>query len=116
MNRDEQTPPKLAQWLLARLVRGENAFAVLGDHAEEFGLWVQERGRGEARRWYWQQIKHAATPDGWRRLHGSIDMMKNDLKTSLRALRRTPLFTLVNLSGLAVGTGGLHPHGPVCAL
>ena len=103
MKGETHTPPWLAQWLLGRVVRGEDAFAVLGDHAEEFGLLAHKQGRTMARRWYWQQLRHAAIPNGWRRLDWSIGMLKNDLKTSFRALRRNPLFTLINLTGLAVG-------------
>ena len=93
----------MAQWILAQVSRGEDGFAVVGDTAEEYGEMYCCAGRAAARRWYWKQVRASAWPMGKALQFWRINMLKNDLKLSLRALKRNRLFSLINLSGLTVG-------------
>ena len=49
-------PPRLAEWLLRRLVRGSLAAeAIVGDLAEEHHAEARSRGRTGAALWYWRE-------------------------------------------------------------
>jgi putative ABC transport system permease protein len=49
-------PPRAAEWLLARLVRGSpGAEAIVGDLAEEHHFETRSRGRAGAALWYWRE-------------------------------------------------------------
>jgi predicted permease len=49
-------PPRLARWLLRRVLDGAARSAILGDLDEEFARFVvPQRGVAAARRWYWRQ-------------------------------------------------------------
>src|SRR5689334_10898387 len=49
-------PPRLAEWLLARLVRGSlGAEAIVGDLAEEHHFEARSRSRAGAALWYWRE-------------------------------------------------------------
>jgi len=101
--RERFCPPRLAQWILAQVSRSNNGFAVVGDTAEEYSEMHRRHGRAAARRWYWQQVRASACPMEMTLQFWRMTMLKNDLKISFRALKRNRLFTLINLSGLAVG-------------
>lgn len=49
----KRTPPSLAVWCLARLVRGERGEALIGDLLERFAA-------GETRIWFWRQTLSAS--------------------------------------------------------
>ena len=49
-------PPRLARWLLRRLLAGPVRSAIVGDLDEEFSCVIVPRhGARAARRWYWRQ-------------------------------------------------------------
>jgi len=49
-------PPRLAEWLLARLVRGSlGGEAIVGDLAEEHHFEARSRGHAGAAVWYWRE-------------------------------------------------------------
>src|SRR5215204_4586743 len=52
-------PPFLAAWLVARAVSDRRREELLGDLEELFQIQCYERGRREARRWYWRQAINA---------------------------------------------------------
>jgi len=57
MTRDHAGPPRLARWLLRRVLDGAARSAILGDLDEEFTRFVVPRlGARAARRWYWRRI------------------------------------------------------------
>ena len=101
--RERFHPPRLAQWILAQVSRSNDGFAVVGDTAEEYGEMHRRHGRAAARQWYWQQVRASACPMGMTLQFWRMTMLNNDIKISIRALKRSRLFTLINLSGLAVG-------------
>ena len=90
--------PRIAEWLLRRLVPGREGEIIAGDLGEEFAA------RGGGRLWYWVEVlscvsvrispHRLAAPD-----------LRRDLHYAMRVLRRNPGYTLTAMLCLALGIG-----------
>ena len=56
------SPPRLARFVLQRLLHPEDRDCALSDLDEEFEARAERSGRREARRWYWEQVRSSAWP------------------------------------------------------
>jgi putative ABC transport system permease protein len=106
------TPPRLAEWLVSRVVSHDRRDFVLGDLEEEFTARAAVDPR-DARRWYWRQAircmggSPAVTiPDASpRRSTPFMRTLLPDLRFSLRVFRRAPSFAAAVVAVLALGIG-----------
>jgi predicted permease len=91
-------PPKLAEWLLRRLVGGRDADAVAGDLRETFAA------RGAGRLWYWGQVLScfAVRFSLYRR---ALPGIGTDFSRALRRMRRNPGYALTAMLCLALALG-----------
>ena len=103
-------PPRLARTLLRRLCAPQWLEEIEGDLEEQFAAQVKEKSLSRAHLTYWrdvlllsarpyvrsQQTRH------YQQARGPF-MLKNYLKITLRQRRRQPLYTAINVLGLAVG-------------
>ncbi|MFC1724556.1 ABC transporter permease [candidate division KSB1 bacterium] len=95
--------PLIAKWIISRLSIYENNFA-LTDIIEEEYLEIQiNKGKTKARIWYWIQVMNAFIQYGPSCLYRSKIMFKNYLIIALRIFKRNPGYSLINITGLAVG-------------
>jgi hypothetical protein len=58
-------PPRLATWILARLVPNTDRDAVIGDLLEEHALRFRSESVPNASWWYWSQVSRSAQPLVW---------------------------------------------------
>lgn len=107
-------PPRLAERLLARVLRGDPAGpAILGDLREDFVRLAGTRGRTAAGLWYWSEALGLAAG---RLAHGlarsarsastrSLGAFLEDAAHAGRMLRRSPGFSLFTAAVIGVGVG-----------
>ena len=115
-------PPRLAEWLLSRLVGADDSDAILGDMEEAYqGL---DCSRLQADLWYWAQTlnfaafftaqnvrlgagRGGAAHRGGRNPNsrGMMDAWMGEVKLGIRSLSRRPGFALLVVLTLALGIG-----------
>jgi predicted permease len=84
------------------LSRSEH-ITLVGDFEEIFDDIVRRHGRLRAAFWYWGQLFKSAPAYLFDTLFWSLHMFKNYLKAAWRNIRRNPGYSLINLTGLAIG-------------
>ena len=106
-------PPRLARWILLRLLPGHARESVIGDLDEEFYCHRQPAGRMGAWAWYWRQSA-ATLIDVSRQSRmrtpraggvGIMDLLVRDFRSGVRLLRSQPGFSAMAVLTLAVGIG-----------
>jgi putative ABC transport system permease protein len=96
-------PPRLARLLFDLVARSEDKRTVAGDMDEWFADIARLEGWRRARRWYWGQVV-AALPEFLRlSFYWRTVMLKNDLISAGRDLRRQKMFSFIKIGGLAAG-------------
>ena len=102
-------PPRLAEWLLARLVWPDERVAVLGDLDEQFQEQLASAGAARATLWYWREVVRLvwglwwwAPRPAWQR--GTV-MATDDLRYAVRRLRKRPMASAISVMILACAIG-----------
>lgn len=97
------TPPKIAIWLLRRIVSKDIRYAALGDFEEIFAFMAQEKSVFYARLWYWSQVAKSLPSFIADSIYWRIFMIRNYIIIALRKIRRQKIFSFINIAGLAIG-------------
>jgi len=99
----KRQPPRIARFILARILERNIAYGALGDLDEQFYFMVEEKGPLKSVLSYWLQVL-AVLPGYCRKtIYGSATMLKNYLKMFVRSLKRHKVYSLINFAGLAIG-------------
>jgi len=106
-----QLPPRLLNRFFRWFCREELCDAVEGDLLEVYRRKVLDKGAFRANTWYLLAVISFLQPfalrkDKSRRQLSSIDMLANYFKIAYRNLIASKLFTILNVSGLAIGIAG----------
>jgi putative ABC transport system permease protein len=96
-------PPRFAAWFLSRLLDPFVRDQALGDLEERFRFEARERGRLRARTWYRIQIGPVLKSYVENTLFWEASMFKSYLKTGWRNMKRQKGYSVINISGLALG-------------
>jgi len=96
-------PPRLPEWIIRRLVWGEDRSSILEDLQEDY-LYIREtKGDRSADVWYWGHMMRSIFPFIKLSILWRFVMFKNYLKLVLRNISKYKGYSLINISGLAVG-------------
>ena len=104
-NKKHTKPPKIAEWILKRILPYQAGFTASGDYNELFHRIAEEEGISKARKWYWLQIGKSLLPFFIYFLPWSLVMFKNYLKMTFRNFKRHSIYSLINIAGLSTGVG-----------
>ena len=102
----QSRPPKIAEWLLNRILRRRNRSAILGDLEEIYSDIRDKQGPVPAQFWYWFQIMKSLPAFLYNTFFWSLVMFRNYIKISLRNIRRHKGYFSINIIGLAIGITG----------
>ncbi|MBN2246205.1 MAG: ABC transporter permease [Candidatus Aminicenantes bacterium] len=102
-SRRKLKPPRLAAWILDRILPDGKWQTPLGDFEEYFYLFAGKKGIHKARLWYWSQILRLLPAKLINSIYWSIQMFKNYLKVAIRNINRNKGFSFINITGLTIG-------------
>ena len=103
MNRSELRVPEAARKLLSFLKQYEEEYSLSSELDDEFIAQAGEKGRFRASLWYWAQVIYAVPSYLRVCLRTGGSMFVNNLKVSLRQMRRHAGYSFINITGLALG-------------
>ncbi|MFC2160423.1 ABC transporter permease [Acidobacteriota bacterium] len=90
-------------WLFNIIARSEEHQTVSGDLDELYSDFIQEKGSFKASFWYLGQILSACPAFFVNSLYWRTYMFFNYLKLTLRNIRKHKAYSMINISGLAIG-------------
>jgi putative ABC transport system permease protein len=99
----QSKPPWIAQWVLSHTLRQEDRDILLGDFEEFYAEIKNESGSLKASIWYWKQVFKSIPLFILNQIYWSIIMFKNYFKIALRNIVKYKIFSVINITGLAVG-------------
>jgi putative ABC transport system permease protein len=99
----QKRPPRLALALLRIILPPKDRDYLLGDLEESFQRKLEEKGALTASMWIWQQLIQMAPAYFFESLLWRIVMIRNYFLISLRNIKKSKVYTFINLAGFAVG-------------
>jgi len=96
-------PPRFSAWLLGRLIDSVVRDQALGDLEERYQAEVRERGLLLAKAWYRIQILPVLKSFIENTVLWEASMFKSYIKTAWRNIKRQKGYSIINISGLALG-------------
>jgi putative ABC transport system permease protein len=97
------SPPKLAERLAGRALDEGERSVRLGDLEERYQYLVYERGERRARAWYRRQVLHLVILAIINHILWSYIMFKNNLIIAWRNIKKSKIYSMINIFGLAAG-------------
>jgi putative ABC transport system permease protein len=96
-------PPRLAEWILRWMFPDRGNFSTLGDLTEVYQDIIREKSVFVAKLWYWQQLFKSLPLFLTDFFYWRLAMLKNYIKVTMRIIKRNKAFSIINITGLAVG-------------
>jgi len=95
--------PFPARWILWVTLPEQDRDTLYGDFMEIYHNVLSENGRWRADLWLWGQILRSIPGFFRDSMYGSLDMIKNYLKTIFRVIKRNKVYSIITVFSLAVG-------------
>jgi len=95
--------PKIAKKILSRILPYEEREALLGDFDELFLEIDKKHGYIPAWLWYWSQVLVLFPRSQWDLIQWRFIMLRNYFKITVRIIKKSKVYSFINISGLAVG-------------
>ncbi|MCP4725640.1 MAG: FtsX-like permease family protein [bacterium] len=99
----QNKPPVFAEWLLKKVLPGDNWNTSSGDFEEYYSNLVKEKNQPAALLWYWKNILFLTPKKLYQSIWRSNAMFKNYLKIAIRNILRYKGYSFINIAGLAIG-------------
>ncbi|MCP4724676.1 MAG: ABC transporter permease, partial [bacterium] len=103
MTKVNDTPPKLFENLLVKLISASDTESLSGDFGEMYLRISRENGKLKAVSWYLLHLLKFTVYYLIQNLHWSYTMLKNYLKIAMRNIIRQKGYSLINIGGLSIG-------------
>ncbi|OGU55688.1 MAG: hypothetical protein A2V66_07635 [Ignavibacteria bacterium RBG_13_36_8] len=100
-----RTPPRIARWILSVTTRKSNREIILGDFEEFYDEIFSERGAWFANIWFCSQAFKSIPRFLLTSILWNLIMFRNYFKITCRNFLKQKIYTLITLSGLAIGLG-----------
>ncbi len=106
--RNQNSPPKLAKWILGISVAWKFKEEAEADLDELFQIRLSNHGAAYARRQYWKDVLSIWTRRSWFEEFqftnlNTYSMFKNYMKVTFRSLKKQKVYSVINVFGLAIG-------------
>jgi putative ABC transport system permease protein len=105
MKTECRRPPGIFRWLLHRLSYYQEQYCVAGDLEEIFQEKCEEKGYLPATLWFICQTLLCFPRYFEHKIHWRLVMLKNYLKIAFRVFQKQKIYSLINVTGLALGLG-----------
>ena len=103
MKEKKQKPPKIAEWLLRKILPDYTGETAPGDFEEGYRNIYNTHGQLKASHWYWVQIIKSIPLLFINSLYWRVAMLKNYIKILIRNIKKNKIYSLINIIGLATG-------------
>jgi len=103
MMKKYRRPPRIAEWFIQRIFPDRGGCSILGDMIETYRCLAEDRGLFWALVWFWGQCLKALPYFLIDEFYWRFNMLKNYFKIAMRNMFRNKLYSLINLTGLAIG-------------
>jgi putative ABC transport system permease protein len=101
--KNSSNPPHMVLWLLLKFVPHEERVYFQQAVCEIFHSLSINKGRGVAQLWLLSQLLRSLPVLLSNSLYWSVQMFKNYLKITLRNLKKHKFYSVINITGLAIG-------------
>ncbi|MCK5147008.1 ABC transporter permease [bacterium] len=99
----DSRPPKIAEWLLGRIIPMPGRELLLGDLDEEYAALTEIKDRRIAQGWYWKETRRAILPILKDQFKAQHHLIVQAIYAGYRIWKREKLFSLVQLFSMGIG-------------
>jgi predicted permease len=103
MKKQDAKTPRLVIWLLQHIADPLDAISLAGDVEEDYQDICLQKGKFRAKCWAWHQVLISLLPFFKSYFYWSFVMIKNYLKIAFRVIKKHKGYSIINITGLAVG-------------
>lgn len=103
MNNNRKYPPKILTFILKKITPFPGDESIVGDYEESYLSILKNSGKIKAILWYLFHIIKIIPSYFEQRIFWGASMLNNYIKTALRNILKNKVFSLINISGLAIG-------------